>query len=248
MARTIDSDVGYVRMFAPEAVADQHARKAVARVTLLCFIVSIIVVAKSVWAAFTVPHDRDRNDSAQYVAIIISCILSLLIPACGYIGARDKNRSLLTSFLACNACCVATILFDVVLMCLGWAKYRGADCAAFDQTSARQTCSNYNAADATDYWAFATVQIVLACVYTLASYWAWGVKQLPYFVQMQAPSSVEFSGVEMQSVGTPTWARNDDVPVVQGVVTEGIAPSVPTATIAASDVQVSTEQRHLSPV
>lgn len=243
MARTIDSDVGYVRMFAPEGVADSRARKAVARVTLLCCIISVIVIAKSVWHVFIVPHDDDSNDSAQYIAIVVSCVLSLLIPACGYFGARDKNRNLLSGFLACNACCVFSILFEVVLSILGWSKYRGVDCDGFGESSTRVVCENYNDANATDYWAFACVQVLLAAVYSVASFWSWRVKKMPYFVQMENPG-VEFSSgsVEMQRFGAPTWAQptSGSIPVVAGVAisSSNVQSSVPTAAVAADDMQL----------
>lgn len=45
---------------------------------------------------------------------LVSVALALVVPACGYIGARDRRRDLLMWFVGCNACHVVLVVLNIL--------------------------------------------------------------------------------------------------------------------------------------
>lgn len=101
-------------------VEDPHSASLVKKVlTLSGFTALLVILSGIVNATITaVPTAGQNSQFAENKAYttIGSVALGLLIPACGYFGAKNRNKNLLGWFWGCNCCAAVFSLLNVILL------------------------------------------------------------------------------------------------------------------------------------
>lgn len=90
------------------------------RVLTMAMLAAILVVIQQV-ANFVISHDK----SAQTVgAGLLGLVFALLVPCCGYWGAKNSSRELTCCFCGCN--CVLSVLtvINVLLVYIGYMTFK----------------------------------------------------------------------------------------------------------------------------
>ena len=101
-------------------VEDPHSASLVKKVMAMSVITAVLVVVGGIIQATgntpTMPgQDNAFAENKSYMALG-SIALGLLMPACGYFGAKNRNKNLLGWFWGCN-CCAATInVINVIIL------------------------------------------------------------------------------------------------------------------------------------
>ena len=99
-------------------VEDPRSAVLVRKVIRLSTIAAVLVIVNAIISMTSPIHQLqpNRNDNINNT-IIFQIGLGLLVPACGYYGAKQRRRDLLKWFWGCNACQAVLSLFAVGFVC-----------------------------------------------------------------------------------------------------------------------------------
>jgi|TARA_B110000091_G_C13698074_1_gene425057 hypothetical protein len=137
----------------------------------------------------------------QYFSLS-SAILCMIVPACGYLGAKWRNKSMLSSFAVCNCLtCVLTPIFLITMISfLEFLKSQyptvcppGTTIPAWPDNIDDPTIGGVPATcqsikdlldhNSTVYWMMLPLGVVSTLIAFMSCTWGWKLTQLPYFVQ-----------------------------------------------------------------
>lgn len=100
-------------------VEDPQSASLVKKVLTLSVMTAVLVVATGIIQATgntpTMPGQDNAFAENKSYMVLVSIALGLLIPACGYFGAKNRNKNLLGWFWGCN-CCTAVVSFIQVII------------------------------------------------------------------------------------------------------------------------------------
>ena len=111
----------------PSSVVSLAAERAGRRqVMAISMVFAVLIIANSVM--------QQIEENGDTMNRLVGLMLGLLVPACGYAGAKNANRSLLSCFWGCNAFSAVCNTMAVAMWILIILVYDE------DITSAHQTC------------------------------------------------------------------------------------------------------------
>eukprot|EP00949_MAST-11_sp_MAST-11-sp1_P002898 g2898.t1 len=82
-------------------IADPEAARLTRRVLRISILMMMMTVGISIYFSAA-------NPVSMGMSMFVNIGVGLLVPCCGYMGAKQKNRGLLTCFWVCNCCAVVS--------------------------------------------------------------------------------------------------------------------------------------------
>jgi len=232
------------------------------KVIRLSFVAGILVVAQHV-AQYEVAkseHWRQNGHSNTTSTLVINIMIGLMVPACGYYGAKNRNRSLLSCFYGLSlaqAMCGMLTVFVLASVVAGGNKAMVTDGRSHKGSGQGRGSGSGGAPPGYTQvpevglpdTGFAIVQVVLSCFQFI---WGRQLLEAEYFAEVALPGNaptMEMSSFAVQPA--PAHPAYHGHPSTTGlpvgrVMTQG-APSSPVGGTVIATPYVGTVASHQPP-